>query len=161
MTSEPRVILLEFNELSQPLMDKFMAQGKLPNFRRLHDEALVYTTDAQEQPPNLEPWIQWVTVHSGLPFRQHGVFHLGDGHKLRQKCIWDVLSDCKFRVAVCGSMNVRYDLPVNGYILPDPWTFGVAPYPSALLPYYRFIQLNVQEYTNDRIPLSRGDYANL
>ncbi len=159
MRPERRVILLEFNELSPSVMDRFMALGKLPNFRRLYSEAAVYVTDAGEEPPNLEPWIQWVTVHSGLPYREHRVFRLGEGHKLKQKCIWDVLSDAKFRVAVCGSMNVRYDLPLDGYVLPDPWTYGVPPYPETLAPYYRFVQLNVQEYTNDRIPLTRTDYA--
>ena len=74
-----RVILLEFNELSSTLIQQFMQQGLLPNFARLHRESYTYVTQAEETPPNLEPWIQWVTVHTGLSFRQHGVFILGDG----------------------------------------------------------------------------------
>ena len=35
--------------------------------------------------PNLEPWIQWVTVHSGSVYRDHGIYHLGDGHKLEDQ----------------------------------------------------------------------------
>ncbi len=159
MKPEPSVILLEFNELSPVLMHRFMAEGKLPNFRRLYEEAEIYNTAAGEEPPHLEPWIQWITVHSGLTYAQHGIFHLGDGHKLKHPCLWDTLSKAHFRVAVCGSMNVRYDLPLNGYVLPDPWTTGAIPYPDSLLPYFRFIQRNVQEYTNDRVPLSWADYA--
>lgn len=158
MGPDTSVILLEFNELTPSLMHRFIGEGKLPNFARLYREAKIYTTDAGEEGLKLNPWIQWVTVHSGLPFSEHGVFYLSDGHKLKQKCIWDILSDTKLRVWVCGSMNVRYDLPLNGAILPDPWAEGAVPYPGELLPYFKFIQQNVQEHTNDRLRPSRADY---
>src|SRR5437773_3890771 len=157
-TPHTPVILLEFNELTPTLVDRFMAEGKLPNFRRFHDQARTFITDAEETQDNLEPWIQWVTVHSGLSYAEHGVFTLGEGHTLGSKCLWDLLSDEGFRVWVCGSMNTRYDLPLNGYLLPDPWTTDTAPYPEGLLPYFRFVQRNVQEHTNEHVPLSRGDY---
>jgi len=93
------VVLLEFNELSPKLINGFMAQGELPNFRRMRDQSRVMVSDAQEAPPNLEPWVQWVTVHSGLSYDQHGIFHLGDGHRLDRKCFWDILS---VRATACG-----------------------------------------------------------
>jgi hypothetical protein len=80
---KPSVILIEFNELCPSLMGRFLGARKLPNFQRLHDQAQVYVTDAEEEAPNLEPWIQWVTVHSGMSYREHQVFHLADGHTLR------------------------------------------------------------------------------
>lgn len=153
-----RVILLEFNELSPTLIDGFIKQGELPNFRRFRDESRVYITDAQEAAPNLEPWIQWVTVHSGLSYDQHGIFHLGDGHQLAAKCLWDLLSDAGYRVWVCGSMNQRYDLPINGMVLPDPWATGLEPHPRELGAFYNFVKQNVQEYTNDSVPLGLADY---
>jgi hypothetical protein len=154
----PKVILLEFNELCPDLMDQFIQAGRLPNFKKLRSESHVYMTDAGEQAPNLEPWIQWVTVHCGLPYREHKVFHLGEGPKSTIPCIWDILSKAGHKVAVCGSMNVRYDKPINGYVLPDPWTTGAEPYPDSLLPYAKFVQINVQEHSNDQMRLSRSDY---
>ena len=153
----PKVILLEFNELCPDLMDQFIQQGKLPNFKKMRGESHVYMTDAEEQSPYLEPWIQWVTVHCGEPYSEHKVFHLGDGPKLETPCIWDILSKAGHKVAVCGSMNVRYDKPINGYVLPDPWTTGAEPYPDSLLPYAKFIQINVQEHSNQDMRLSRSD----
>jgi hypothetical protein len=153
------VILLEFNELSPALIHRFMKAGELPNFDRLYHESHVYTTDAEETAPNLEPWIQWVTVHSGLSFEEHGIFLLGDGHKLQHKCVWDILSDNNLRVWVCGSMNVRYDEPINGCVLPDPWAADSRPYPDELTAWSTFAQRNVQEHTNERVPLSKSDYA--
>ncbi len=158
MQSEPSVILLEFNELCPSLMERFLQQGKLPNFQRFYEQSEVYTTDAEEKPPFLEPWIQWVTVHSGLPYSEHQVFLLDEGYKLKSKSIWDILSEAGLRVWVCGSMNVNYDSPLNGYIMPDFWSTKITPNAAELLPYFRFVQKQVQEHTNDSVPLSRTDY---
>lgn len=153
------VVLLEFNELSPTLIAGFMEAGELPNFKRLYDSSSTYVTDAEEAAPNLEPWIQWITVHSGLTYDQHGIFHLGDGHRLESPQVWDLLSRAGRSVFVCGSMNSRYDLPINGAVLPDPWATGTSPYPaSTFKDYFTFVQRNVQEYTNDRVPLSGRDY---
>jgi hypothetical protein len=152
------VIVLEFNELSPALMETFIDQGYLPNFKRLKETSQVFTTDAEEVAPNLDPWIQWVTVHSGLSYDEHGIFHLGDGHKLAVNSLWDLISGAGKKVWVCGSMNIKYNLPLNGAVVPDPWTVGVSPFPDRFDAYYRFVQRNVQEYTNDRVPLSKGDY---
>ena len=116
------MILLEFNELSPSLMETFIEQGYLPNFKRLRDQSQVFTTDAEEVAPNLDPWIQWVTVHSGLSFDQHGIHHLGDGHKLAVKSLWDMIAARGKTVWVCGSMNIKYDKPLRGAVVPDPWT---------------------------------------
>jgi hypothetical protein len=157
--SHPSIVLLEFNELCPSLMRRFMGEGKLPNFQRLYREAQVYETDAQEEAPYLEPWIQWVTVHSGMNYREHQIFHLADGHTLQQKCLWDILSEHGHRVWVCGSMNIRYEKPINGLVMPDPWSTEVPSSDPCLEPYFKFVQRNVLEYTNENIPLSSADYA--
>jgi hypothetical protein len=153
------VILVELNELCPSLMSRFMVAGRLPNFQRLYRESQVYLTDAEERAPFLEPWIQWVTLHSGMSYRDHGIFHLSDGHRLQQKCLWDILSDAGYGVWVCGSMNVRYDRGLRGMVLPDPWATEVGPSHPELEPYFEFVHRNVLEYTNDRVPLSPRDYA--
>ncbi|MGH2952418.1 MAG: hypothetical protein ACRDK9_00150 [Solirubrobacterales bacterium] len=151
------LILVEFNELSPHLMAKFIAAGKLPNFQRFHDESEVAITEADDF-EHLEPWVQWVAVHSGIPFREHGIEHLDDGHRLEQKSLWDLLSDAGKTVWVCGSMNINYETPLNGWVLPDPWSTNVDPYPEGALDiYYRFVSANVQEHTRSKTPLSRSE----
>lgn len=159
MAAHHSIILLEFNELTPSLMTRFMSEDKLPNFQRLYQESHSYITDAEEKGLNLNPWVQWVTVHTGLPFSEHKVFYLADGHSLKEKCIWDMVSDANQRVWVCGSMNIRYDAPINGVVLPDPWSSGVKPHPDELEPYYRFVQQHVQEYTNPDMSMSLADNA--
>ena len=152
------VILLEFNELCPSLMERFIQEGKLPNFQRFYEQSEIYTTDAEEKPPFLEPWIQWVTVHSGIPYSEHQVFLLDEGYKLKSKSIWDILSDAGLRVWICASMNVNYDSPLNGYIIPDFWSTKITLNSDELLPYFRFVQKQVQEHTNDSVPLSPSEY---
>ena len=153
-----RAILMEFNELSPILIDRFIGEGALPNFRKLRDQSHCYVTDAQARPPNLEPWIQWTTVHSGLSHQEHGITRLDEGHNLREKCVWDILSDAGFCVWVCGAMNARYEPNINGAILPDPWASKIEPHPAALAPFYRFIKRNIQEHTNENARFSSNDY---
>jgi hypothetical protein len=152
-----RVILVEFNELSPQLMQKFMAAGKLPSFQRFYNDSEVFETQADDE-DHLEPWIQWIAVHSGVPFSEHGIEHLGEGTKLEQDSLWDLLSDEGKRIWVCGSMNINYRQPINGWVLPDPWNAKARPYPGeALEPYYRFVAANVQEHTREDSPLSRSE----
>jgi hypothetical protein len=139
-------------------MDRFIADGTLPNFARLRESSEVFVSDAEEQEPYLEPWIQWVTVHTGVPYSEHGIFRLSEGHKLQHSNVWDLVSKGGHTVWVCGSMNANRENGTRGYLLPDPWSADLTPQPEALLPYFRFVQQNVQEYTNDRVPLSKSDY---
>lgn len=155
----PSVILIEFNELSPPLMRRFMDRGLVPNFRRFHDEAHVYVTEAKERAPYLEPWIQWITVHNGVGYDDHKQLNLDEGHNVTAPALWDILSDAGLRTWVCGSMNPRVSANYRGAILPDPWSTHVTPQPAELLPFFKFIQRNVQEHTKDKVPLGLKDYA--
>ena len=144
------VIMLEFNELTPSLMARFMSQGKLPNFQRLYDESHIHITDAEESGEWLNPWVQWVTVHTGLAADEHNVLRLADGCRLEKPATWDMLSDAGYRVWICGSMNARMDRPLNGLLIPDPWSSGLAPYPEGKFDdYYYFIRDMVQEHSNE------------
>jgi hypothetical protein len=155
-----KVILVEFNELTPSLMTRFIGEGALPNFARFFRESQSFITDAEEEGGNLEPWIQWVTVHSGLPFtRGHGVFHLGQGHDLASPSIWDLASEQGRKVWVCGSMNAYARGKMNGHFLPDPWAAQAGPQPDDLAPFFRFVQAGVQEHARSAAaPLGPGDY---
>jgi hypothetical protein len=157
MPTKRAVIVLEFNELSPILMRRFIDAGRLPSFRRLHDEAGVWITDAGERPPFLEPWIQWITVHSGQRYAEHGVFNLDEGHRVEAPRIWDVLSAAGLESWICGSMNVTAAPGFRGWMLPDPWTTHVPPRPDELLPYFDFVRRHVLEYTNEQVPVTVAD----
>jgi hypothetical protein len=153
-----KLIILELNELTPRLMSQFIDEGALPNFARLARESATYVTDAGEDPPYLNPWIQWVTAHSGVPFSQHQVENLGDASKSAAPSIWDVVSDHGGTVWVCASMNAAHKGNIRGLVLPDPWSVHVRPSHTELAPYFEFVRAHVLEYTRDRVPLGLRQY---
>ncbi len=143
------VIMLEFNELTPTLMDRFIMEGHLPNFARLRNESHVFVTDAEEEGEDLNPWVQWVTLHSGLTAAEHGVKELSSSYQLDTPAIWDQLSEAGYTVWVCGSMNPWYSEPLNGHLLPDAWSAQTSPYPvGEFEPFYNFVRKHVQEHCN-------------
>lgn len=153
--SKEKVILIEFNELVPKLMDKFISQNHLPFFSKLRQASRVYTTDAQAEGEDLNPWVQWVTVHSGLDLDEHNIKFLSDGCKLEKPSVWDIVSENGMPVLVGGSMNGRYDKPLNGYLIPDPWSSGLTCYPAKEFDtFYNYVRSAVQEHTNKDAELS-------
>jgi hypothetical protein len=153
------LILLEFNELCPTLMDTFIKQGFLPNFARLRDEADTYVTDAGEDPPNLNPWIQWVTLHSGQTFAQHGVFHLGDAASRNVRMLWDEVSAAGHENWICGSMNIATQPGFRGSVLPDPWDAATEACPRKLDRYMKLVRAYVFEHTSGKRPVTVGTIA--
>lgn len=144
-----RVLMLEFNELTPHLMDQFIAAGELPNFAKLRNRSLNFTTDAQEEPPFLEPWIQWVTVHTGHSYAEHKCFKLNDGNRLPTRRLWDHCGAQGRTSWVCGSMNAGFDPEVfKGHFLADPWATDASDFPAgAFKPYLDVVRAFVQEHS--------------
>lgn len=156
-----KIILVEFNELCPPLLAKWMAAGDLPNFKRLYEKSDIFTTLADEsEPANLEPWIQWYSVHTGLPYSEHKVFHLADGPRAGHPDIWSLLHDAGKTVWNCSSMNARqFSYPGSAY-LPDPWCTSETPFPAELGVFHKFVGHQVREYSNKMQKLGLADIAN-
>ena len=156
-----RVILLEFNELCPPLLERWMAEGKLPAFKHFNERSQVFTAVADERDPErLEPWIQWYSLHTGLSYQQHGVLHLTDGPTAGHKDIWQALLDNGYRVANFGSMNAKALRATGSVYLPDPWCTSEAPYPAELSTFHKVVTNRVQENsTAGAGALTLGDQA--
>lgn len=155
MSTNPAVICLEFNELTPSVLDKFIADGKLPNFKKLKEGSIVQTTDANASGEWLNPWVQWVTIHSGLDASEHEVYRLSNAYKLNVPAIWDVISNAGQKVWMCGSMNPWSNETLNGHLLPDPWSHQFNAYPAGEFDAYdTFVRKNVQEYAAKKSPVS-------
>jgi len=152
------VLMLELNELCPPLLERFMVEGDLPGFTRLHDEAKVFTTEAEEPQGQLNPWIQWVTAHTGVGYDQHRVFKLGEGAALTVPTVADVVGEAGGTVWLCGPMNVVPTSPVRGRWLPDPWNPDASTVSADLAPFAGFVRANVQEHTNVAHRLTPREY---
>jgi len=132
------------------VIDRLIAAGQLPNFARFRDSALCAVTDAEEQAPNLEPWIQWVTVHTGKSFAEHGCFILNQGNAYSAPRIWDLVCRAGGTAWVCGSMNAIFEpASFRGHFVPDPWGNEALSYPDKYFdPYTGLVRRYVQEHSS-------------
>ncbi len=154
------IIFAEFNELCPALLDQWMAEGVLPNFKRLHDRSTVFETQADvEDSGQLEPWIQWYSLHTGLSYAQHGVFHLTEGAKANHDDLWHVLHAAGKKVGCFASMNSRPFAFDGSFFVADPWSENGNAAPAALNIYNRFIAQNVREYSNPGQKMGMADYV--
>jgi hypothetical protein len=125
-----------------------MAAGKLPNFKAFYDHSQTYITLADAEPPALEPWIQWYSIHTGLDFDQHRVFRLTDGACAAHADIWTVLQNAGLRTANFSSMNSRGTSAIGSLFVPDPWNTQTSPFPVELHRFHRFISARVRGHTD-------------
>jgi hypothetical protein len=147
------VLVLELNELCPSIIDRMMTRGELPNFKALHATSDVHVTWADD--PDLEPWVQWVTLHTGLPQSVHGAAELDEGYRVDFPRVWDMLGDEGYRSLVFGSMNARA-FSDKVFLVPDPWSVRIQPTEAAYKAFHDFIAFNVTEHTNARAKPSRA-----
>ena len=156
----PKILMLEFNEICPPLIKRWTGEGLLPGFTAFDQTSQVFTTLADETaPPNLEPWIQWYSIHTGLPFRDHRVFHLTDGPKADHADLWHELHSVGKTVMNCGSMNARSMAGTGTFYLPDPWCASEPAFPPELEVYSKTVSRAVREYSRQSIISSASELA--
>ena len=122
MSSKPKLLFLQLNELNFEVVQRYIDGGSsLPNFQSLISMGLV-TTDAEKSYELLEPWIQWPSVHTGLSFSEHRVFRLGDIVDSKATQIFEEVERMGKTVGVISAMNADNRLRQPKYFIPDPWT---------------------------------------
>ena len=121
--SRNRLCVLGLNEINFEYVRGYAELGHLPNLEKLLDENSVVKTDSDQEYKYLEPWIQWVTIHTGLPFKEHQVFRLGDIVLNKNlKPIFEKIEDFGSTVGAISPFNARNSMRNQKFFVPDPWT---------------------------------------
>ena len=149
-----KVIQLELNEISKDIIDKMIGQGRLKNFNYLNTNFKYFTTSSDLKYENIEPWIQWVSAHTGKTFQEHQIFHLGDVDNLHHPQVWDVLADNGVKSAIISSMNSKKSAVFDGFFFPDPWAKDGKAYPNDLQSLWNLVSSKVQVHATDKLKLS-------
>ncbi len=130
------MLIIELNEFNPGLLARAAADFSLKNFARVlampHTETMA---DCEEERHGLDPWVQWVSVHTGLPTSKHGVAHLGDVQHLRAPQFWESLAEkTPLRFGLWGVMNAAAGKHPDrvDFFFPDPWTFSEPAFPEEL-----------------------------
>jgi len=118
----PKVLLIELNEVNFDFVRRYVARGELPVIARLIGDHGVSETTSETEYEHLEPWIQWVTAHTGKTFAEHGIFRLGDIIKHDLDQIWEKLERAGLSVGAISPMNAKNRTRKAAFFVPDPWT---------------------------------------
>ena len=146
-----RMIFLELNEVNFDFVERYIKIGHLPNFKKFLDNHGYQKTTSEEVYENIEPWIQWTSIHTGLSFERHRIFRLGDmaGSGLRQ--IWEDLEANGLKVGAVSPMNAINQTKNPAFFFPDPWTFTPASGSFILKKVYQSISQCVRYNADARI----------
>lgn len=132
--ARPALMLIELNEIDPGLLREASARLGLRNLPRMLEftHARTTTEDLVEH-HGLDPWVQWVGIHSGAPTSEHGVRRLGQTRGQNRLQLWNLLARRGYRWGVWGAMNApRGDAQGCAFFMPDPWSFDERAYPEPL-----------------------------
>ena len=117
-----QLLLIELNEVNFDFVRRYIARGELPTLGAILARHSLIETSSETEYEHLEPWIQWVTAHTGKTLAEHGVFRLGDiiEHDIDQ--IWEQLERAGLSVGAISPMNAKNRTRNAAFFVPDPWT---------------------------------------
>ena len=119
---EKKLIFVELNEINFDVVKSYLKKGVvLPAFSRIFNEKFIITKSESEY-ENLEPWIQWPSVHTGLGYEDHKIFRLGDFVNSDKQQFFEKVENAGFKVGAISPMNASNNLIRPAYFIPDPWT---------------------------------------
>jgi hypothetical protein len=117
------LLFIQLNEINFDLVRLYLKANPkdFPNLNKLLMLRQVETSSEAEY-SKLEPWIQWVSVHTGLDYHQHKVFRLGDIENSDVNQLFEILESNDVKVGAICPMNAKNRLKSPAFFLPDPWT---------------------------------------
>jgi len=131
-----KVLLLEFNEINWAVIDRLIAQrGErfLPHFAKLRQQGTWCVQSAIERSPLLDPWITWVTLHTGVTPQVHGASVLEQSSDtIQAKRTWQYAHEAGRSVGIFGSISAYPPQPVKGFMVPGPFAPGNETFPANL-----------------------------
>src|SRR5688572_10742465 len=148
-----QLLLLELNEINFDYVSFYCARGRLPNIAALIERHGVARTHSETRYEHLEPWIQWVTAHTGRSFAEHGVLRLGDIVHKDIPQIWEQLEEHGLSVGAISPMNAKNRTRAAAFFVPDPWTSTPLTAPPLLRRMYRAISQVVNDNARGRMSL--------
>lgn len=138
MRTENKVLLLELNEINWRVVDRLIEQrgaSFLPNFEKLRREGAWAVQSAVERSPLLDPWITWVTLHTGVSPAVHGASVLEQSSdSISAPRTWQYAAEAGRKVGVFGSISSYPPPKVDGFVVPGPFAPGNETHPPRLAP---------------------------
>ncbi len=164
---QPSLTIVELNEFNVELLSAGVNEFDLPHLAEVLSWPRAQTTTADAiEFEGLDPWVQWVNVHTGLPSQTHGALRLGETDLPANRPFWvDACEALDLTWGAWGVMNTPLvDATRCDFFFPDPWSFRENAHPDALnrllaLPRYvskHYMDLKTAKVLSGALLLLRG-----
>ena len=115
------LILIQLNEINFDLIEKYIHKYNFPFLKKFLFQKK-YLTTSEIKYNLLEPWIQWVSIYTGLSADEHKIFRLGDINADKDlNLIFEKIEDNNLTVGCISPMNAINKLKKPKYFISDPW----------------------------------------
>lgn len=129
------LVIFELNECDFSYFLYGAKKFKFQEIRKFIKSKIItrtYTKDKIEG-LNLDPWVQWVSVHTGRNSKKHKIFRTGQSLNKNIPQVWEKLGNKKLSVGLWGLFNSKYRNKKNiNFFYPDPWNYSERAYPNKL-----------------------------
>ena len=127
VNTQKKLILLELNEINFDVVERYVESDaeRFPSLAKLLSGPRIRTS-CEKKYEELEPWIQWASVHTAKSYAEHGVFRLGDMVGSGVPQIFEQIEKAGYSVGAISAMNAENRLKTPAYFIPDPWTLTPA-----------------------------------
>ena len=115
------MIFFEMNEINFDFVNFYIKNGHLPNLKNFIDSHGLFSTKSETKYSEIEPWIQWPSIRTGLDYSEHKIFRLGDVENKNLSQHWEILEEKGFSVAAMSPINAINNTKNSPFWIPDPW----------------------------------------
>ena len=129
------MLIVELNEFDPEFLKQSSKKLNLKNIQKIFNlKHSKTTTNETVEHHGLDPWVQWVSIHTGVKFANHKISRLGETKIQSRDQIWNKLSKEKnIKCGVWGVINApSAGLKGDNFFLPDPWSFEEEAYPDSI-----------------------------
>lgn len=121
-----RVLLIGLDGATFDVLDPMMEQGRMPNLQRFLERSVSGVLRSTKPPITPAAWTTFMTGkgpgrHGILDFEKYDAFEhrlsFNSTYEIREKTIWEILSEKGFRVGAINVPMMYPPKPVNGFVI--------------------------------------------
>ena len=149
-----KTIIFEINECDFNFFFYGSKKYNYPKIKKFFENKKKFKTITNDKKEglNLDPWVQWVSMHTGTVSKKHKVFRTGQSLKKETSQIWEVLANYGIKSSLWGLFNgvLRNKKNINLFY-PDPWNFSQKTHPKNFDSYLKLPRYYALNYPNIKI----------
>lgn len=148
---DKKLVIFEINECDFSYFIYGAKKFKFPEIRKFLKNKKITKTFTKDKVEglNLDPWVQWVSVHTGKSSKKHKILRTGQSLKKNIPQVWEMIGVKNSSIGLWGLFNSKYRNKKNiNFYYPDPWNYTELAFPSNLNSYLMLPRYYAANYPN-------------